>query len=236
MAFRFFDLPGEIRRQIYCQLLINQGDRDMPIGSICQGKGPQQTVEPAVLRVCKQMHDETARILYGQNEFYIYVDFYRFNQFLLLIGKVNAALIRKICLCCLDKLRGLYDELPAAISLSRGPLQCLEKITIVHSRHSPPNHRPERNRLFQSDVLHVCTQVAEQFNLVVLDEGGLEDGPKTQITTRFAVPGELQHQTKVRAFERSLCSRNAGRNPVADFRQDRVVEVTIGVASVKSED
>ena len=171
MAFRFFDLPGEIRREIYCQLLINQGDRGMPVGSICQGKGPQQTVKPAMLRVCKQMHDETAQILYGQNEFYIYVDFYRFELFLFLIGKHNAALIRKICFRSFSELPGLQVELPKAISLSRGPLQCLEKITIVHSRRLLPNGRPERN------------QVAKRSNLVVLDEGGLEDGPKQELKT-----------------------------------------------------
>jgi hypothetical protein len=37
------------------------------------------------------MHNKTVQILYGQNEFCIYVDFSRFKPFLCLIGKNNAA-------------------------------------------------------------------------------------------------------------------------------------------------
>ncbi|KAF2655595.1 hypothetical protein K491DRAFT_423467 [Lophiostoma macrostomum CBS 122681] len=60
----FLDLPGELRNNIYCQLLIfDDYIRHMP---------GYTTKVPALvlLRVCKQIHDEAAGVFYGGNSFY----------------------------------------------------------------------------------------------------------------------------------------------------------------------
>jgi hypothetical protein len=203
MVFRIFDLPGEIRRQIYCQLLVNQANDEMPRGRICPGKGPQQTVEPAMFRVCKRMHDEAAPVLYGQNEFCIYVDFHRFNRFLSMIGKDNAAMIRKIWFRSFGLLPDLHTALLETIDPNRGPLKALEKVTIAHSCYQASHERAKRHQLsleVRSEVLEARSVIANMPTLVVLDEDGDEDGVevdpdddrKVQITIRFGLSRNVQ--------------------------------------------
>jgi hypothetical protein len=206
MALLFFDLPAEIRRQIYCQLLISQADGEMRPGRICQGKGPHQTVQPAMLRVCKQMHNETIPILYGQNEFCIYVDFNRFKRFLCLIGKHNAALIRKIWFRSFGLLPGLHTELLEMIHPRRGFLKVLEKMTIVHSRDLVPFNRIDHHSLsclVRSDLLQVRHAIVKWSKLTVMDEGGLQNDPKDDLKmhmiVRFAVSEEVPHHAEVRS-------------------------------------
>jgi hypothetical protein len=204
MVFRIFDLPGEIRRQIYCQLLVNQANDEMPRGRICPGKGPQQTVEPAMLRVCKRMHDEAAPVLYGQNEFCIYVDFYRFKRFLSIIGKDNAALIRKIWFRSFGLLPDLHTALLETLDPSRGPLKALQKVTIVHSCYQTSHERAKRHQLsleVRSEILEARSVIANMSTLVVLDEDGVEVDPdddlKVQITVRLGLSRNAQHQPEV---------------------------------------
>jgi len=208
MVFRIFDLPGEIRRQIYCQLLVNQANDEMPRGRICPGKGPQQTVEPAMLRVCKRMHDEAAPVLYGQNEFCIYVDFYRFERFLFMIGKDNAAMIKKIWFRSFGLLPELHTALLETVDPSRGPLKALEKVTIVHSCYQASHQRAKRHQLsleVQSEVLEARSMMVNMPTLMVLDEDDDKDGVevdpnddlKVQTTIRFGLSRNVQHQPKV---------------------------------------
>ena len=203
MALHFFNLPSEVRRQVYCQLLVSQGDCEIPRGRIYQGRGPHQTVEPALLRVCKQMHDETASILYGQNEFGVYADFYRFKQFLLVAGNDNAALIRKICFCT-SHILDLQNGISETVDLSRGPLQGLKKLTIVYSGHSTnlPSYDPSvRHGSVELDLPYVQSAIAN-LSKFVIDDGGLDDiDPdkeyEIQISIRFAQAGEVKNEAKV---------------------------------------
>jgi hypothetical protein len=206
MVFRIFDLPGEIRRQIYCQLLVNQANDEMPRGRICPGKGPQQTVEPAMLHVCKRMHDEATPVLYGQNEFCIYVDFYRFERFLFMIGKDNAAMIRRIWFRSFGLLPNLHTALLETIDPSRGSLKALEKVTIVHSCYQKSHEQAKRHQLsleVRSEVLEARSVIANMSTLVVLDEDGdgvevnPDDDLKAQITIRFGLLKNAQHQPEV---------------------------------------
>jgi hypothetical protein len=206
MAFRIFHLPGEIRRQIYCQLLVNQANDEMPRGRICPGKGPQQTVEPAMLRVCKRMHNEAAPVLYGQNEFCIYVDFYRFKKFLSMVGKDNAAMIRKIWFRSFGLLPDLHTALLETIDPNRGPLKALETVTIVHSCYRPSHEWAKRHQPsleVRSEILEARRVIANMSTLVVLDEDedGVEVDPdddlKVQITIRFGLSRNVQHRPEV---------------------------------------
>jgi hypothetical protein len=206
MVFRIFDLPGEIRRQIYCQLLVNQANDEMPRGRIYPGKGPQKTVEPAMLRVCKRMHDEAAPVLYGQNEFCIYVDFYRFERFLFMIGKDNAAMIKKIWFRSFGLLPELHTALLETVDPSRGPLKALEKVTIVHSCYQASHQRAKRHQLsLEVRSLEARSMMANMPTLMVLDEDDDKDGVevdpnddlKVRTTIRFGLSRNVQHQPKV---------------------------------------
>jgi hypothetical protein len=59
----FLDLPGEIRNQIYIDLLI------LPPIFARRQLGSDPSIYPQILRVCKQVHEESKQILYGGNVF-----------------------------------------------------------------------------------------------------------------------------------------------------------------------
>jgi hypothetical protein len=132
--------------RLYCRLLMNKADDEMPRGRTFPANGLQQTVQPAMLCVCKQMHEEAASILYEQNEFCVYADFYWFKLFLSLIGRDNAALIRRILVRSFGILPDLDTELLKTIDSSCGPVKVFEKVTIVYSRH-------HLSHLVRSDLL-----------------------------------------------------------------------------------
>ncbi|TVY33009.1 hypothetical protein LSUB1_G007574 [Lachnellula subtilissima] len=61
-SLTFLDLPGEIRNQIYCQLLL------VPSLSTARLLG-DPPIYPAILSTCRKIHSETHPILYGSNTF-----------------------------------------------------------------------------------------------------------------------------------------------------------------------
>lgn len=61
MDSAFLNLPGEIRNQIYRELLV--------INTPPQYPQPKTTICPLILAVCKQIHQEASAILYGENVF-----------------------------------------------------------------------------------------------------------------------------------------------------------------------
>ncbi|KAM3066613.1 hypothetical protein ACMFMG_002326 [Clarireedia jacksonii] len=62
-SISFLDLPGEIRNQIYNDLLI------LPHIFTPRRLGSDPPIYPQILRVCKQVHEEAKQILYGGNVF-----------------------------------------------------------------------------------------------------------------------------------------------------------------------
>ncbi len=58
----FLDLPGEIRNQIYCQLLV------VPPLSVPRLLG-DPPIYPQILSVCRKIHEEARQILYSCNTF-----------------------------------------------------------------------------------------------------------------------------------------------------------------------
>lgn len=61
-AFTFLDLPGEIRNQIYTQLLL------VPRPSLQRLPG-DPPIYPQILSVCRKVHEEARQILYSCNTF-----------------------------------------------------------------------------------------------------------------------------------------------------------------------
>lgn len=97
-AFAFFDLPAELRTQIYEELLVS--DASFRLGH----HGPFCLVErkptwPAIMQTCKRAREEAAPVLYGANSFFLgtigFKPIYSFS-FFASIGPKNASLIRKL--------------------------------------------------------------------------------------------------------------------------------------------
>ena len=73
-AFRLVDLPVELRMMIYRELLLSKvrviraqyGTYRRPLGN--------ETLYPAILRTCRQVHAEAYMVLYGENVFRYFYD------------------------------------------------------------------------------------------------------------------------------------------------------------------
>lgn len=100
-------LPVEIRLQIYDLLLVSRSTREdnpsWPVGDTCQmmimlsmSKDPQQrTMEPAILRICGQIHREAIPIIYSRNVFNFRQPDQMF-RFMTQIGPTNLKLVRSL--------------------------------------------------------------------------------------------------------------------------------------------
>lgn len=66
----FLDLPGEIRNEIYCLLLLlpDTTNKDVLFSN-------SLFVYPRILSVCKLIHEESKQILYGQNLFHAHAEY-----------------------------------------------------------------------------------------------------------------------------------------------------------------
>ncbi|KAF2474039.1 uncharacterized protein BDR25DRAFT_340666 [Lindgomyces ingoldianus] len=73
--FRFQGLPGEIKNQIYRELLLT----NIPLQLIQSHPvwpdlhDPGYKLHPTILRANRQIHQEAASVLYGENTFYVHV-------------------------------------------------------------------------------------------------------------------------------------------------------------------
>lgn len=68
--YSFFTLPAELRELVYAELLLS--DSAFRLGH----HGPyshekRRQLYPQILRVCRTIHDEASRVLYGDNTFYL---------------------------------------------------------------------------------------------------------------------------------------------------------------------
>lgn len=100
-------LPIEIRLQIYDLLLVSRFDREQnpswAVGNTCQKtvilhmiQAPQyRTMEPAILRACRQIQREAISILYSRNVFNLSAPEQMF-RFMRQIGPTNIKLVRSL--------------------------------------------------------------------------------------------------------------------------------------------
>ncbi|KAH9905262.1 hypothetical protein F4778DRAFT_729208 [Xylariomycetidae sp. FL2044] len=103
------DLPREIRLRIYDLLLVSRvhhiqimleaymGEHTKVVPWLTQYARylQRQTIEPAVLQTCRQIHLEAAPILYSRNTFR-FQEARRVHQFIAQVGEANAKLVRSL--------------------------------------------------------------------------------------------------------------------------------------------
>ncbi|KAK3940982.1 hypothetical protein QBC46DRAFT_432756 [Diplogelasinospora grovesii] len=100
-------LPAEIRLQIYDLLLVSRFNREQnpswAVGNTCQKmvilhmiQAPQyRTMEPAILRTCRQIYREAISVLYSGNVFNLSEPEQMF-RFMAQIGPINIKLVRSL--------------------------------------------------------------------------------------------------------------------------------------------
>lgn len=67
----FLDLPAEIRNDIYRQVLVQEEPVDFPLST----SSDRPNLSAALLATCRQINEEAAQILYGDNRFVLRRDF-----------------------------------------------------------------------------------------------------------------------------------------------------------------
>ncbi|MCJ1364382.1 hypothetical protein MMC16_003492 [Acarospora aff. strigata] len=84
-AFRFLDLPGELRNRIYRILLHKETRKRLCVAEYSKTAGTEldpykgwmrwqyNNLEPAILAACHAVHDEAAAIMYGTQPFYVHI-------------------------------------------------------------------------------------------------------------------------------------------------------------------
>ena len=72
----FLDLPLELRNMVYRELLSAKKPTVQPQKYAHKPKIGNKPLDPAILRTCRQVHEETMTILYEDNLFYYKFSFY----------------------------------------------------------------------------------------------------------------------------------------------------------------
>jgi hypothetical protein len=151
----FFDLPREIRDQIYSELLTDPEIINFSADQSSQStlfRSKRNDLCPAVLRLNKQTHSETSPVLYSKNRFHFNDTYTPFSSrtdraplslFLSQIGTSQAHLIRHIhitfptSICHLADKVNFYQAHIANLELIRNTCQSISTLTFS----VPPNYR-----------------------------------------------------------------------------------------------
>src|SRR5436305_13373930 len=94
--FSFLTLPAEIRVVIYEATLVSEKPIDMELR---QSVNQRPKINSMWLRLCRQTQQEAAPILYGKNTFSLVFHNRHAIEFIEVIGKENASLIKRINAC-----------------------------------------------------------------------------------------------------------------------------------------
>ena len=127
-AFRFLELPGELRNEIYGHLLPDQAANPVDLDKPVRRDGMKSFTN--LMATCRQIHDEAASIVYGSKTFYVsisnYVGFLNQEVFPCDFSTANFSPLNQMrsipvdlsvscstyCVCCMqDLLFGFVDHL-----------------------------------------------------------------------------------------------------------------------------
>ena len=217
----FLDLPGELRRQIYAHVLLVP-DAAIDVGAIWN-EPPKLGV--ALLRTCRQVHDEAAHFLYSANTFCFLEQCDAFSvdgddvdenpcfKWLRTIGAANALSIRNLQLRLRDeRLADYYAACLGRISTCAGRLA---RLALVAEKHASrrlllrPGHfisRWEPNRvcpLSECRLAELGTAI-RRFDLKVLVLAGRHDRATMDRICSLVM-------CRVQAVDGELAKRDAAR-------------------------
>ena len=230
--FRFLDLPLELRQRVY-QFVLQPPSLDRyfpdcgPVQTCCPLRRPvnrpfTRAFTAGLLRVNKQLHEETEVELYTKFDFFFQhiCDFDQFQAFIMHLNPRCVAMIRSMRLYCAFFVEGRLDcfmacsieEQKEAWMLLKGKLEFLNTVTLAfdlrqHYVNEPED--PDLERLGESvaelcsvfdgiEAITLMTQAHDEHRAVVLEackKSLMERLTRTDVKTQLLeVSGRTERQ------------------------------------------